>query len=89
MPRLTRLLTTRIVASNFSGRSSNFATTLLLLVSELLKELISDGDNEKNAASEPDINADITSSIKITTKVIPRFSVKGFTVKSRTENATC
>ena len=86
MPILTRLLVTKIVASNRSGRSSSLEMVLLFL--ELLFRMVftSAGDNEKNEASEPEISADNTSKIKITIKAIPRFKVNGFTVKSNAES---
>lgn len=88
MPILTRLLVTKIVASNRSGKSSSFEITLLLLELVFRIVLISEGDNEKNAASEPEIIADTISNIKITIKAIPRFKVNGFTVKSNAEIKT-
>ena len=88
IPILTRLLETRIVASNLSGRSSSFAITLLVFESELRMDSISEGVNEKKAASEPEINADTTSNMKITNKAIPRFRVNGFAAKSKAEIKT-
>ena len=88
IPIFTRLLVTKIVASSLSGKSSSFAIVLFIFELEFRILLISEGDREKKAASEPEINAEVISRITITNNAMPRFKVNGFTVKSSAEIKT-
>lgn len=58
---LIKLFTTRILANNLSGELSKLTATLNLLLLSFEKLLISEGDKEKKATSEPEIIADKTS----------------------------
>ena len=58
-PMFTKLLVIRITASNSFGLSSNFNAVVAALPGRSDKFSLSVGEREKNAASEPDISADI------------------------------
>ena len=62
MAILTRLLTTRIVANNESLFESNRRTPSEESVLRFLILRMSDGDNEKNATSEPETSAEMSNS---------------------------
>ena len=85
MPIFPRLLVTRMVASSFSGISSSRVTTILVFDLEVLKELTSEGDKEKNAASAPDTRADKANRMIMAISAINKFRVNGLTEKSGTE----
>lgn len=58
IPTLTKLLATRIVASNLSGISISLITKLLLLDFDFFSFSISPGLREKKATSDPETKAD-------------------------------
>ena len=58
------MFTTRILAKSLSGELSKLIALINLLFLSFAKPLISEGDKEKKATSEPDIIADKTSKEK-------------------------
>ena len=70
MAIFTRLLQMRMVARSVLGFSFNDTICLLDLESSLLNLAMSFGDNEKNAISLPEINADDKMSMASNTKEI-------------------
>lgn len=58
IPTLTKLLATRMVASNLLGLSNNLIACFLILNSELANSSNCALEREKNATSAPDINAE-------------------------------
>ena len=67
---LMKLFDIKMVASNFFGVVKSFLTLLLALDSSEFNFSFSLGFREKNATSEPDINAENIRSINNTTKDI-------------------
>lgn len=80
IPTFTKLFDISIVANNFSGLFNRFIILFELSNLSFFSCLIVDGDNEKYATSEPEINADI--SIKNIIKIEP---ITWFTLKLYSE----
>jgi hypothetical protein len=74
-----------MVARSFSGISSNLIIIWFDRAFEFLIRLNSAGVSEKNAASEPDIMAEIISIRMMANSDITKFAVKGLTVKFNAE----
>ena len=71
IPTFTKLFVISIVASNLLGLSNNFLTIKELLLSPFFSNLL--GSIEKNATSDPEINAEHIIKKKITIRDNVRF----------------
>ena len=80
MPTLTRLLVMRIVAKSSFGSASNCNMASDRLFFAEFRDFLLAGSNEKKATSEPDINAETTSSASITKKDAAMPKEKGFRI---------
>jgi hypothetical protein len=65
MATLRKLLIINIVANKSCGFSNNFKARFAFLESSLLNRSFSFGPNEKNATSDPEINAEKINKTKI------------------------
>ena len=77
----TKLLVIKIVASKRWGLSSSLFRYFFLLVFPSLIVMQFDGEREKHATSEPEINADIPSKINITNKARMTFALDNWFIK--------
>ena len=76
MATFIKLLATKIVANNFSGDLRSFNTNSEDLFSDVFNLVLSAGDNEKNATSDPDIKAEEIKSNTMTINPIKTSIVK-------------